>query len=137
MDELDLELTPLVFVYGTLKYGCSNWSWALSKEEYIGPRVTKDKYLLANRGFPYAFPHTLDIPEELLRQVQGDVFEISNARTLMRLDALEGEGWHYDRVLIQTTQDETCWMYVQNDLTMVQSCGACHQTEEGYWKWNG
>lgn len=131
-----LSITPFVFVYGTLKFGEGNWSWALSGEEYVGPSVTSEKYVLGNVGFPYMFKDADGmVPDDLLKPVVGDVFKVSNERTMMKLDALEGEGSHYHRELITTEDGYTCWTYFQKDLYALYRCEPCVITEDDCWVW--
>jgi gamma-glutamylcyclotransferase (GGCT)/AIG2-like uncharacterized protein YtfP len=139
-EEDALSVTPLVFVYGTLKHGYGNWKWALSKEEYLGPAVTADRFVMGNVGFPYIFPEDRVsglVGEELLKPVLGDLFKISNESTLRVLDRLEGEGSHYHRKLIQTTHGDTVWTYVNLDWRDLYRCYQCEITEDGEWQWVG
>lgn len=135
--EAILEVTPLLFVYGTLKKGCGN-NRLLSDSEYVGQRVTSDKYCLGDVGFPYAFPaHVFDgyeFEEEFL-PVLGDLFKVTNPVVMARVDALEGEGSHYHRKLIETTEGETAWMYHQLNPMSINSCYLCSVTPEGEYEW--
>lgn len=135
-----LSVTPLVFVYGTLKYGHGNWRWCLSGEEYLGPAVTADRFVMGNVGFPYIFPEDKVsglVDEELLKPVLGDLFKVSNDDTMVKLDFLEGEGTHYHRQLVQTTHGDTVWIYVNLDWRDMRRCYACETTESGEWEWHG
>ena len=135
--EAILEVTPYLFVYGTLKKGCGN-NGLLSDSEYVGQRVTSDKYCLGDVGFPYAFPaHVFDgyeFEEEFL-PVLGDLFKVTNPVVMARVDALEGEGSHYHRKLIETTEGETAWMYHQLNPMSINSCYLCSVTPEGEYEW--
>lgn len=135
-----LEITPYVFVYGTLKYGHGNWRWALSEEEYVGPDTTEDRYVLGNVGFPFAFPEEVVkdyISEDMLKRVSGDVFRLTQPETLVRLDGLEGEGSLYHRRLITTVNGYTTWMYHNMYPSDMHRCYECATTEEGEWIWLG
>ena len=91
----------LVFVYGSLKSGEWN-NYILQGSRLLGTYLTKDNFLLTDVGFPYL------IPEDRLtgdrkgagRQVAGEVYEVTEEAVLARLDALEGEGYHYARTNI-------------------------------------
>lgn len=127
-----------VFVYGTLKYGKGNWAWALSNEEYLGPAVTKDKFLMVDVGFPYVFPKDVvlpHLPEEFLKPVKGDMFSVS-PETMEVLDRLEGEGSHYHRMTIETDKG-SAWAYVNLSLRGLSFCEPCDTTENGEWVWRG
>lgn len=133
-----LSVTPLVFVYGTLKYGHSNWRWCLSEEEYLGPAVTADRYVMGDVGFPYIFPEYVvegQIDDEYLKPVLGDLFRISDETTMKQLDYLEGEGSHYHRKLTQTTDGDKVWIYICLDWHRISRCYKCETTENGAWKW--
>lgn len=145
MDKLeqDLRTTPFVFVYGTLKKGYGNWRGLLSDQKYIGEGTTKDRYVLGNVGFPFAFPEEFVkdfIDEDMIRPVLGDVFYVDNETTLRKLDFLEGEGSLYHRRLVQVetlTRNYTCWMYHNLNPYDMSRCYQCEQTPEGDWVWNG
>lgn len=139
-EETDLlSITPLVFVYGTLKFGYGNWRWCLSNEEYLGPAVTADRFVMGNVGFPYIFPEDKVsglVEEDMLKPVLGDLFKVSHEDTMTKLDRLEGEGYHYHRKLIQTTHGDTVWTYVNLDWRDMTRCRVCEVTEQGEWKWD-
>src|SRR6056297_3705854 len=138
-EEDALSITPLVFVYGTLKFGYGNWRWCLSEEEYICPAVTADRYVMGNVGFPYIFPEDKVsglVDEDMLKPVLGDLFKVSRDETMVKLDRLEGEGHHYHRVLTQTTHGDTVWIYVNKDWRDMYRCYVCDITEGDEWKWD-
>jgi gamma-glutamylcyclotransferase (GGCT)/AIG2-like uncharacterized protein YtfP len=137
MEQDDLSITPLFAVYGTLKYGCSNWRWVLSDSEYVGPNVTLDKYVLGDVGFPYLFKDTDNlVPEHLLKPVVVDVFKVSDDSVVGKLDRLEGVPHHYQRELIQLADGLTCWTYVNKELSDLCRCYKCDVTENDEWVWN-
>jgi len=132
----DLNITPLVFVYGTLKYGYGNWRWLLQGEEYLGPAITNEKYVLGDIGFPYMFKDAENaVPDELLKPVLGDLFKVSDDKTVKGLDNLEGEGHHYHRELMYTTTGDKAWAYFNKDLSDISRCYKCDTTEDDEWVW--
>ena len=133
-----LKYCDLFFVYGSLQKGEWNHSYLLNAT-YVGDAVTLDKYVMGDVGFPYIFPESVligDYQRSLLKPVVGELYQVHDTDTIMSLDRLEGEGNHYHRNLIQTSTGDTCWIYEQHDITLIQSCYECNTTEEGEWKWN-
>lgn len=135
-----LDITPYVFVYGTLKKGHGNWRWALSDEEYIGSRTTVEDFILGCIGFPFAFPRGLfedeTVVEQLYKPVRGDLFKVSGEETMVKLDRLEGEGSMYHRILTELKCGTRAWMYQCLRPQTINQLYACDQTDEGEWVWN-
>lgn len=76
--------TKLIFVYGTLKRGCSNHHF-LAGQTFLGEARTRPGFRLYElRGFPGMVPHGEDRDG-----VAGEVWSVDEA-ALVRLDALEG-----------------------------------------------
>lgn len=85
----------LYFVYGTLKYGGSNWSWLLKDQEFVGEAVTADEYLLVTCGYPYmGDPKNR---EEERKPVYGHLFNVEDPDVVRDLDRLEGVPTHFNR----------------------------------------
>ena len=83
-----------VFVYGTLKRGYGN-NILLAGSQFLEERVLPG-YKLYNAGFPVAAPDENS-------SIKGEVFDIAEEdvnRTLYHLDRLEGEGWMYNRMVV-------------------------------------
>jgi gamma-glutamylaminecyclotransferase len=74
----------LVFVYGTLKRGCSNHHY-LEGQAFLGPAETAPGLALFNLG---SHPGMVEIPGDP-GTVSGEVWWV-DAACLKRLDALEG-----------------------------------------------
>jgi len=90
----------IVFVYGTLMRGYAN-NCCLEGAEFLSEATTVARFAMTNRGFPYIFPD----PKGKL--VRGEIWDIgSSDKILAGLDALEGEGKHYDRVVIKAADAE-------------------------------
>lgn len=85
-----------IFTYGTLKVGLSN-SPLLHGSEFVGAAVTKPLYRLYDCG-PYPCLVRGD------KVVRGEVYNVS-AKTLERLDRLEGVPFLYQREEIELEGD--------------------------------
>jgi gamma-glutamylcyclotransferase (GGCT)/AIG2-like uncharacterized protein YtfP len=82
-----------VFVYGTLKRGCSN-NYHLRNAVFLGEATTVEPFAMVNVGFPFMIRQT-----EGAHPVKGELYDIGDDKqTLSDLDRLEGEGRMYDRV---------------------------------------
>jgi gamma-glutamylaminecyclotransferase len=77
--------THRVFVYGSLKRGCSNHHY-LREAKFIGPFVTVPRYRMLESAVPIFFPVLLPDPQG--RQVAGEVYQVDD-KTLAALDGLE------------------------------------------------
>ncbi len=88
----------LVFVYGTLKQGCSNWDRLLRDREgveFVGEAISADPaYLMQNGGFPLLAEH----PEGVGHFVRGELFRVTDS-VRAELDRLEGHPSFYERKL--------------------------------------
>lgn len=93
--------TP-VFVYGTLKRGFSNHG-LLSEARFLGEGLTIPKFAMYKVGFPVLMESNGSVG-----RITGELYEVS-ARTLERLDMLEGVGRMYTRekVRVMTTDGVT------------------------------
>jgi len=134
-----VEICKQVFVYGTLQqdYGNSRLL-KMHDAECLGPRVTADKYVLGDVGFPYALtPEAVGgkLEEDMFLPVEGELWTIPNEDCLASLDRLEGNGHHYTRKVVQLLTGEEAWMYLQPDWQVLYHCTRCNITEEGNYKW--
>lgn len=134
-----MEICKLVFVYGTLQQDHGNSRiFERHNAECLGARVTEDKYVLGDVGFPYALtPEAIGgrLDEEMFRPVEGELWIIPNTDCLADLDCLEGNGHHYTREVVKLSTGEEAWMYLQPDRRVLKHCYRCTITEEGNWKW--
>lgn len=130
--------TNLFFVYGTLKRGYGNNS-ILRDSEFIAEDRTTKRYLLANTGFPYAFPQwvleSYDFGDDLFLPVIGEVYRVTEPRVIFSLDSLEGEGHHYNRRSTETESGRLVYIYEQHEPTRLNHCRPCN-IREGAWEWN-
>lgn len=135
----DLELCNRVFVYGTLMKGHGNSRIFVRHEaEYLGSAVTMDEYVLGDVGFPYMFSEkaTRTSHHEYKFPVRGDLWEIPNEACLMSLDFLEGVPSHYQRELIELSDGQVVWAYLQNDKHVLSYCYACDLNDNNEWQWS-
>ena len=85
-----------VFVYGTLKRGGANHDVMASADgTFLCEAKTKEKRRLIVDGLPYL----CDGRAEDGHQVEGEIYDIPDARGLARIDGLEGNGSFYRRRL--------------------------------------
>lgn len=81
-----------VFVYGTLRRGCSNHG-LIARSEYLGEAVTDTGYSMLHLG---GFP---GVVKKGNYSIYGELYEVDEA-TLRQLDRLEGHPSFYERRLI-------------------------------------
>lgn len=97
----------LVFCYGTLKRGWGNHH-LLSESRFVSAATTWDRWRMHHCGFPVVMTGDIGF-------VRGEVYEV-DAATLAELDRLEGNGYMYDRQLVEVVNDDDesmrVWMYV-------------------------
>lgn len=103
-----------VFIYGTLKKGFINDSF-LSKAEYIGPVVTKEKYPMYIDTFG-TYPYLLDKNDGY--NIKGELY-IVDEHVLKSLDWLEGCPDYYIRkeITVLTKAGEIkayCYFFVKD-----------------------
>ena len=98
-----------VAVYGTLKFGNSNYYSYMKSEVHYGYGETKDKYPLLIEGLPYMVNK-----KGVGHHVDVDVFMVDK-HGLMKLDRLEGHPRWYKREIVPIRMyDNTvidCWVY--------------------------
>ena len=87
----------VLFIYGTLLRGRSNYDAYLSDSPYLG-KAELDGYALYDLG---NYPGMIPCPGELVR---GELYEI-NPDTIKRIDQLEGEGELYLRKTVSVRYD--------------------------------
>lgn len=96
-----------VFVYGTLRQGCSNHHF-LKDARYLGRARTADKYALYVDDFPYL------VKSEHLCRIRGEVYELSE-EGFARLDSLENHPYWYCRekrvVRLENGTALEAWVY--------------------------
>lgn len=114
--EADLQITNKVFVYGTLKRGYGNNS-LLKNSTFIGNATSLEStYLTFCNG---GFPMTIDTFESDKYKIYGELYEINDMYTMVRLDMLESNGSLYTRdikefVCENTNEKMIAWIYLYN-----------------------
>lgn len=130
---LDLERTPFVFVYGTLKKGQGN-NILLRNAEFIGSGVSDEHHMLTDCGFPYLWDE-----KESGLPVRGEVYKVTDVETLENLDILEGVGCgHYERVhgvFYVGEYEYDCWFY-KTSPDIGARCEFCGVNENGEFEWS-
>ena len=102
-----------VFVYGTLKRGCSNHDVMVrAGGKFLCEAKTAELRKLIVPHLPFLYDgHAPDG-----YQVEGEIFEIPHARGLDLIDTLEGNGSFYQRRLdnfieLDSPKEHTAWVY--------------------------
>ncbi len=113
----DLTYPAKVFVYGTLKRGGANHDVMVGANGiFLCEAKTKALRRLIVEGLPYL----CDGPAEDGHQVEGEIYDIPDARGLARIDELEGNGSFYRRRLdtfVECTpgddnpREHSAWVY--------------------------
>ena len=95
----------IVFVYGTLKEGCSN-HYLLEHSSFIN-NAGLNGVMMVNLGH---YPALLLKGNTL---AQGEVYEVDE-KTLRSLDRLEGHPIYYERKKVELTTGQWAWVYFLN-----------------------
>ncbi len=102
-----------VFVYGTLKRGGSNHDVMVRA---VGKFLCKAKTVDLRKLIVTHLPFLCDGHAPDGYQVEGEIFEIPDARGLDLIDTLEGNGSFYQRRLddfieLDSPKEHTAWVY--------------------------
>lgn len=138
---LDLYSTPYVFVYGTLKRGFSN-NYLLRNAEYVGDAVSATHGQLKSWGPPCFVPEVW-LPEgsEAL-PVRGELWKVTDWKTLEGLDMLEGHphGYYRAQIPVDVEYDisveeslfyDVAWCYFYDNPDINQMCPVV----DGHYEW--
>lgn len=100
----------IVAVYGTLREGQGNWSWALrNRSEKLGEAEISGFQMYSTGGFP-AVVHATD--EDVIKI---EVYEVDD-EVFSDLDRLEGYPTMYTREQVDTEYG-SAWLYIWNSST--------------------
>ena len=101
-----------IAVYGTLKYGYSNYNRYLTQAHYLGEGVTADPMRLIQNGLPYMLPYNGQG-----KNVNVDLFSVT-ADQLNLIDQLEGHPNWYERKQIDIMNEDgqivKAWAYIND-----------------------
>jgi gamma-glutamylaminecyclotransferase len=101
-----MKKNSLVFVYGTLRRGEVN-HYLLETARFCGSHATRACFRMFSLGtYPAVLQGGLD-------SIQGEVYQV-DARTMSRLDWLEGYPHAYNRKLIPTPWGRA-WIYLYRE----------------------
>jgi gamma-glutamylaminecyclotransferase len=126
----------LVFVYGTLKRGYGN-NYILRNAAFVSEGQTLARCRLFNSGFP-VLRRRLNRDGPWNAPVRGEVFEVTDAATMRRLDSLEGEGrmYHRRRKKIQLDNGQTVMAFAYvGDARAFRHC-RIYPTPVGAYEWS-
>ena len=100
-----------LFIYGTLKRGCSNHFY-MHGQSFIAPAATEPKFRLFNLG---GYPGM--VPAEDGLSIQGEIWEVDDKckQALDELEDIEGGEYQIQRInLIEPHNDEPMLSYIYN-----------------------
>lgn len=119
----------LVFVYGTLRRGEVNHH-LLETAQFQGPHTTEAHYKMFSLG---AYPAVVRGGPD---RIQGEVYRV-DARTLSRLDWLEGYPGAYKRQLIPTHWGQA-WSYLYRKSVQGRKriAGGLWRDQRHYRRWS-
>ena len=115
-----MKMNSLVFVYGTLRRGEVN-HYMLETARFCGSHTTQSHYKMFSLG---AYPAVVRGGPDA---VQGEVYRV-DARTLSRLDRLEGYPVAYKRRLMPTPWGRA-WIYLYR-----QGVQGRRRIPDGLWR---
>lgn len=95
----------LLFVYGSLKRGCSN-HYLIAEQEFLGPAITEPRYRLIDLGM---YPGLVRNEANGLA-VHGELWAVSED-CLVELDRFEGEPYQREPVAIPGSTDVVAYFW--------------------------
>lgn len=96
-----------IAVYGSLRRGHGNWSWALNCDPLSTEEVDINFRMISLGGFPGL------IPDENKHKITVEVYEVDD-RTYKAIEKLEGFPSFYQKAVIETSLGE-CEIYILED----------------------
>jgi len=113
----EIEVTPYVFVYGTLMNGFGN-NLLLEGTKMYSESITLEKYCMYAAHIPFV------LESQKTSHIRGELYKI-DANILHGLDQLEGHPTFYQRKIVETlTKDSEivkAWLYFYNDENMEET----------------
>ena len=109
----------LLFVYGTLKQGCSNHLLLKDARFIQTDSLVGRLYFFGHHSFPYAICANIRFPHYRgeLPRILGEVYEVT-PELLARLDRVEGVPNHYQRDhQYETDKGLWVWIYQPSEMT--------------------
>lgn len=123
----------ILFVYGSLKRGCSNVE-QMGDSKFLEKAITPSNYKLYDYG---GYPALVQVEEGEGLAIKGELWEVSE-ETLARLDKFEGvdQGLYFrDKLKIKGREDKLIESYYYNrDLEGLPDCG--EEWIKGYPYWD-
>lgn len=94
-------MTDFYFVYGTLK--SKSWNnYHLGDSRLLANAETEEGYTLHQSGIPYMVKGT----DETNLPVRGELYEVTDKNTKLRVDGLEGHPYFYRRTIINVKTED-------------------------------
>ena len=106
------EFKELLFVYGSLKKGFDNHSLLNKSAKRLGKAHTVKKFGMYEDTFGN-YPYLLDAP---LKKINGELYQITRAELLKKIDEFEGAPEYYQREKIEVKSHhgvQRAFVYIQ------------------------
>lgn len=127
--------THKLAVYGTLKNGFGNHHVLGDVKTFIGAGKTKDNFYMNGMGVPVVWKHPV-------APVCVEVYEVPETQLTGRIDALESNGYYYNREKTTITMgdgsEEEAWLYFgMTNKYQKDFDPDIEAPKSGYYEWGG